>query len=422
MDIKNHKTIGQYNIAVYATNKNGDQIKLGDGKSFTVFPTYDAEITAVNVRDTEGKFDVQVKVTNSSSEIEKMQLAVALSGNYFYAYNMTKSSENVYTCTVDISNHNFSAGSYTLQACPTFKNGILNNYVKTNYNFAAKNFFHVVKNQTGKRIFWVHNVPAGTKYVGFRTWSNTNGQDDLVGMDSYKQSDGSWAVIFDTYKLKNYGNCTVECYVDGTKIGTVSYSVSQNETSKNGWYYENGYKLYYVNGVLQTDVRGIIGAQSTYKIQVNRTCNTVTIYAKDGSNGYIIPVCAFACSVGLPQTPTYTGTYTVGAKYRWKMLMGPSYGQYATAVNGQSGVYFHSVAGSNMTSYNISAVEYNKLGSAASHGCIRLNVRDAKWIHDNVPSGSQIYIYDSSIPGPLGKPATIKISASQNWDPTDPNI
>ncbi len=102
--------------------------------------------------------------------------------------------------------------------------------------------------------------------------------------------------------------------------------------------------------------------------------------------------------------------------------MGPSWGQYASAVSGQSGVYFHSVAGSNMTSYNISATEYNKLGSAASHGCIRLNVRDAKWIYDNVPSGSTIYIYDSSNPGPMGKPATIKIPASQNWDPTDPNL
>ena len=31
-----------------------------------------------------------------------------------------------------------------------------------------------------------------------------------------------------------------------------------------------------------------------------------------------------------------------------------------------------------MTSYNLSAAEYNKLGSPASHGCVRLCVRDAK--------------------------------------------
>lgn len=100
--------------------------------------------------------------------------------------------------------------------------------------------------------------------------------------------------------------------------------------------------------------------------------------------------------------------------------MGPSYGQYCTRIVG--GVLFHSVAGYNMTSYNLKASDYNKLGSPASHGCVRLCVRDAKWIYDNCSSGTMVTIYDSSDPGPLGKPATIKIPASQNWDPTDPNL
>ena len=154
---------------------------------------------------------------------------------------------------------------------------------------------------------------------------------------------------------------------------------------------------------------------------VNRTCNTVTVYAKDGDNGYIIPVCAFACSVGLPGTPTPTGTFYTLAKFRWKELMGPTYGQYATRVT-NNGIYFHSVAGSNMSSYNLSAFDYNNLGNAASHGCIRLNVRDAKWIYDYCQLSTQVVIYDSGTPGPLGKPATIKIPAGQTWDPTDPAI
>ena len=73
-----------------------------------------------------------------------------------------------------------------------------------------------------------------------------------------------------------------------------------------------------------------------------------------------------------------------------------------------------------MTSYNLSAAEYNKLGSPASHGCVRLCVRDAKWIYDNCSLGMQVIIYDNPNPGPFGKPATIKIPPTQNWDPTDP--
>ena len=189
---------------------------------------------------------------------------------------------------------------------------------------------------------------------------------------------------------------------------------------KNGWYYEGGYKLYYKNGVKQLDLDGILPKQSSYYIRVNRTACTVTVYAKDGNDGYIIPVKRFACSVGLPSTPTPTGTYRTLNKYRWHTLMGPSYGQYCTRIVG--GILFHSVAGYNMTSYNLKASDYNKLGSPASHGCVRLCVRDAKWIYDNCSLGTTVNIYDSVNPGPLGKPSTIKIPSWQNWDPTDPNV
>lgn len=189
---------------------------------------------------------------------------------------------------------------------------------------------------------------------------------------------------------------------------------------KTGWYYEGGYKFYYRNGEKQLDLDGILPKQSSYYIKVNRKACTVTVYAKDGNNGYIIPVKRFACSVGKPNTPTPVGTFYTPAKYRWHTLMGPSYGQYCTRITGN--ILFHSVAGKNMTSYNLNAKDYNMLGQPASHGCVRLCVRDAKWIYDNCVLKTKVTIYDSNNPGPLGKPNTIKIPAEQTWDPTDPNI
>ena len=97
-----------------------------------------------------------------------------------------------------------------------------------------------------------------------------------------------------------------------------------------------------------------------------------------------------------------------------------SWGQYTTHV--VDGIYIHSVAGYNMTPYNLDPYDYNNLGNFASHGCIRVNVASAKWIYDNCPPGTWINIYDSDWPGPLGKPESIKIPPYQNWDPTDPNI
>lgn len=203
------------------------------------------------------------------------------------------------------------------------------------------------------------------------------------------------------------------------KVQTKSVKIEVKNV-KNGWYYEGGYKFYYKNGVKQLDLDGILPKQSNYYIKVNRSACTVTVYAKDGNNGYIIPVKRFACSVGKPNTPTPVGTFYTPAKYRWHTLMGPSYGQYCTRITGS--ILFHSVAGKNMTSYNLNAKDYNMLGQPASHGCVRLCVRDAKWIYDNCVLKTKVTIYDSTSPGPLGKPDTIKIPSWQTWDPTDPNI
>ena len=187
-----------------------------------------------------------------------------------------------------------------------------------------------------------------------------------------------------------------------------------------GWKYIGRYKYYFNNsGHLLQDLDGVLGRQSSYEVTINRKRCQVTVYAKDGSNGYIIPAKTFTCSVGLSSTPTPTGTFYTPDKYRWHTLMGPSYGQYCTRITG--GILFHSVAGYNMTSYNIRARDYNKLGSPASHGCVRLTVRDAKWIYDNCKLGTKVTISDYAAT-PFDKPATIKIPASQNWDPTDPNI
>jgi hypothetical protein len=158
-----------------------------------------------------------------------------------------------------------------------------------------------------------------------------------------------------------------------------------------------------------------------YYIKVNRQQNCVTVYKKDSKGEYTVPVKAMACSVGLyGRTPT--GTFTLSNQYRWHELNGKVYGQYCSRITG--GVLFHSVFYHNTTPSTLYYNAYNNLGSAASHGCVRLNVADAKWIYDNCKSGTKVTIYDSSNPGPLGKPSTIKIdtsSAYRGWDPTDPN-
>lgn len=150
-----------------------------------------------------------------------------------------------------------------------------------------------------------------------------------------------------------------------------------------------------------------------YILQVNKGTNVVTVYRKDGT-----PERAFVCSVG---TATPLGTFYTPNKYRWHELDGPSYGQYCTRI--VNGILFHSVWYYRNGDYaSQSYVQYNKLGSTASHGCVRLTVADAKWIYDNCPLGTEVrIIYGSSANDPLGKPASIKVpNTGTGWDPTDP--
>lgn len=158
-----------------------------------------------------------------------------------------------------------------------------------------------------------------------------------------------------------------------------------------------------------------------YYIKVNYRANTVTIYAKDKEGNFTVPVKAMVCSTGR-STPR-SGVYRTPQKSQWGNLIG-SYGQYCTRITGQ--ILFHSVP--YLTKYDKTSLEYweyDRLGETRSLGCIRLTVRDAKWIYDNCPLGTSVEFYSSSNPGPLGKPPAQKISNAGYpyylWDPTDPD-
>ncbi len=160
---------------------------------------------------------------------------------------------------------------------------------------------------------------------------------------------------------------------------------------------------------------------TAYLIKVNVQANTVTIYHKDGNEEYQ-PIKAMICSTG-SATPQ-SGQSTIGAKYNWLPLFGNVYGHYCTRI-GKSHILFHSVP--YIENYNSGSLEYwefDKLGTSASMGCIRLQIKDTKWIYDNIPAGTVVEFYRDSNPGPLGRPSAPKISDNidcRDWDPTDPD-
>lgn len=231
-----------------------------------------------------------------------------------------------------------------------------------------------------------------------------------------------------------------------------NYKIGKKDLGKQGWHYEkyNGkkYKFYYINNEKQTDLTKILKLKKgsgKYTIELNRAAGTVTFYMYDKDTGkYDIPVKACAVSVGSDartvagagslNVKTYftpIGNYSIcsngaAVRYPLKPMYEPDgrtiYARWCTHIVGN--VYFHAIAVDYQSHYALSSSKYNRLGSPASAGCVRMTVADAKWLYDYMPTGTpvKIVVGSSSKPGPLGKPALPKTTYGINYDPTDPAV
>ena len=295
-----------------------------------------------------------------------------------------------------------------------------NGGMKTGWYMAGKEWYYSYGNGAMARNAWIDTY----YYVGS---SGAMLKDTTIG-GYYVDKNGRWIPGYGTVNVNTIGNWekTGSTYYFKKSNGTYAkneyvawngnwYYLDGNGAMLTGWHYIRGYKMYFTaSGALQQDVSGMVGGP--YRLRVNRTKCQITVLAKDGSNGWTIPVKSITCSVGNPITLTPAGTFYIGDQDRWHILMGPSWGQWTSHV--VNGIFIHSVAGSSQSQYNLAAGD-NMLGQPASHGCIRVCVRDAKWIYDNTGRGTMVTIGDGYYE-PFDKPATIKLPYGVNLkDPTD---
>lgn len=183
-----------------------------------------------------------------------------------------------------------------------------------------------------------------------------------------------------------------------------------------------------------------------YHIEVSLKAQIVYVYALNEEGGKGELVHTMLCSTGIDgKTPVRkwvvldneTDKSAVKdrggfiSKYKFEWLTNDDCGQYLTRiwkvdeVDGKekilkSSFLFHSVPYSSKSKTALRWEEWNKLGTPASHGCVRLCVRDAKWIYDHVAPWSYVYTIEGTEDPELW--ASLKmddIPAGTKKDPTD---
>lgn len=136
-----------------------------------------------------------------------------------------------------------------------------------------------------------------------------------------------------------------------------------------------------------------VKAIKPYQIKVSTDDQRVYVYTHDDNDEYTILVKSFICSTGLKDTSTPKGTFTnTGPGARWHYFKKyKCWAQYAYYIDGD--IMFHSVLYSDKDESTLNKGSVNRLGKRASHGCVRLQVEDAKWIWQNCAAGTKVIVY-----------------------------
>ena len=250
------------------------------------------------------------------------------------------------------------------------------------YTGVAKNRLGWWRIVNGKVDFNCNSVEKN--HLGW--WYIRGGKVDFGYTGVAKNANGWWKI--DNGKV-NFGfngvgvNNNGAWYIRGGKV----------DFGYNGNVKWNGTDCYVANG--KVTMRGVsvqISSRAAYAssdtnwlIVTDTSACKVAIFA--GSKGNWSTVKYISCSPGKPSTPTVKGEFKVTG--RGLSFGKPSYDcWYYTQFYGD--YLFHSVI------YNKgskTSIQDGRLGMQLSHGCVRLALSEAKWIHDNIPNGTKVMVF-----------------------------
>ena len=228
---------------------------------------------------------------------------------------------------------------------------------------------------------WYFFKDNGEMSVGWcHDGSNWYHMDKSGHMETgWVQEDGKW------YYLKNSGALAWNQWISdhGTWYHVDKSGVMQTGkfTDTDGTTYDLGTSGGIVDLTAQKAQQ--YSSNTNYLIMVDRSAHMVYIY--QGRQGNWTTLKSFSCTDGVG---TPNGTFQIGIhNYHFGEEKGYTC-WYASQISGE--ILFHSVLYSPGSQ---SSIIDGRLGITASHGCIRLDINNAKFIYENIPSGTKVIIY-----------------------------
>ena len=235
VDIKNHKTTGDYLVHTYALLANGTRVFIGDTSFSVSAPT--VSVSVENIDTSRGSFDVIATVSSVSGVSSVLMPVWTESGGQddLRWYTAEKQTDGTYKITVQAANHKYESGTYIVHTYATAGNGV-QAATGNSANMSFQTTVSPTLSNQSDTIFMasIPNVPmpyAGqTKAVYFATWSIENGQDDIVWYNGTKSGEGYSAQI-NIRNHKTAGNYVIHMYAllaNGMRvfIGETSFSVA----------------------------------------------------------------------------------------------------------------------------------------------------------------------------------------------------
>lgn len=160
--------------------------------------------------------------------------------------------------------------------------------------------------------------------------------------------------------------------------GTTVQQLLVDNGLPNGRFIYTGQRLR-VRPAVEESALGLVAAPAEGKkwIEVNLSEQTLTAWQGD------VAVMHTSISSGRANTPTVTGRFTIGNKYKAQRMSGPGY----DLPNVPWVMYFYSA-------YAIhGAYWHNNFGTPMSHGCVNMRSNESQMLYEWAPSGTEVYVH-----------------------------